>query len=386
MNNRLTIHELITLLAEYTGKNREDAELFLKEFISIVTNNLYADKLVKVKGLGTFKVILVDKRESIHVNTGERFLIPEHYKFSFLPDKDLKELVNKPFSFFETTEINSDADFSDTEESEEEVDSDEETIEEVMPDQEIPVVDAVVTPPILEESASPEPSEEIVLPPEPLEEISLAPEPTEIIEEEREPEPVEEQPREPLPFDDDFAPQQNASSPLKLMIVSVFILALVLIGGLYVYLALPNMKTMYPSEIIETEELEMPIDSTLVEVVEEPDSVIETGIAETEIAETVEEPVAKPKPEPATSKKEILAKVKIEQGNRLTLISLEYYGSKVFWVYLYQHNKNVISNPNNVPIGTVIEVPAPEIYGIDVRDKASVAKAAALQTEILAEK
>ena len=65
-------------------------------------------------------------------------------------------------------------------------------------------------------------------------------------------------------------------------------------------------------------------------------------------------------------------------------IALEYYGNKLFWVYIYQHNKAVIKDPNNVPIGTVIEIPAPESYGIDAKSRESREKAAALQTEILA--
>ena len=86
MNNRLNIQDLAGLLSERTGKDRGEVERFLRDFISVVSEGVYTDKIVKVKGLGTFKIISVEKRESIHVNTGERFLIPEHYKFSFLPD------------------------------------------------------------------------------------------------------------------------------------------------------------------------------------------------------------------------------------------------------------------------------------------------------------
>lgn len=81
MNNRLAIQDLAGLLAEYTGKDKNSSERFLREFIAVVSEGVYTDKLVKVKGLGTFKIIPVEKRESIHVNTGERFVIPEHYKF-----------------------------------------------------------------------------------------------------------------------------------------------------------------------------------------------------------------------------------------------------------------------------------------------------------------
>ena len=87
--------------------------------------------------------------------------------------------------------------------------------------------------------------------------------------------------------------------------------------------------------------------------------------------------------EPTVQTPKVLAKVKIEPGSRLTLISLEYYGSKIFWVYLYEFNKSVIKDPNNVPVGTEIQVPAAEVYGIDRYSRASVDKAAARQTEIL---
>ena len=71
MNNRLAIQDLAGLLAEYTGKDKNSSERFLREFIAVVSEGVYTDKLVKVKGLGTFKIIPVEKRESIHVNTGE---------------------------------------------------------------------------------------------------------------------------------------------------------------------------------------------------------------------------------------------------------------------------------------------------------------------------
>ena len=138
MNNRLTIQDLAGLLAEYTGKDKNSSERFLREFIAVVSEGVYTDKLVKVKGLGTFKIITVEKRESIHVNTGERFVIPEHYKFSFLPDKELRELVNKPFSFFETTELGENVDFTDMDivSDEPEIkETEDESVEEVIPEE-----------------------------------------------------------------------------------------------------------------------------------------------------------------------------------------------------------------------------------------------------------
>ena len=104
------------------------------------------------------------------MNTGERFLIPEHYKFSFLPDKDLREQVNKPFSIFETTEINENVDFSDMDESVEEKETEDESVEEVMPDKEIPLANTQPKEkpePILEPEPEPLPEPEQAFDPEP---------------------------------------------------------------------------------------------------------------------------------------------------------------------------------------------------------------------------
>ena len=104
------------------------------------------------------------------MNTGERFLIPEHYKFSFLPEKALREQVNKPFSIFETTEINENVDFSDMDESVEEKEAEDESVEEVMPDKEIPLANTQPKEkpePILEPEPEPLPEPEQAFDPEP---------------------------------------------------------------------------------------------------------------------------------------------------------------------------------------------------------------------------
>lgn len=406
MNNRLTIQDLAGLLAERTGKDRKNTELFLREFISVISEGVYTDKIVKVKGLGTFKVILVEKRESIHVNTGERFLIPEHYKFSFLPDKELREMVNKPFSFFETTELNENVDFSDIDELEEEKDSEDESIEEVMPDKEIPVIDE-----------QPEPVEDMPLSePEPIDEEQVAEEPVKESEPEEDiqavqppvqeefiPEPKPVSPRESL-FDQEYRTDSSGHSSMKKMLVFVLVLALISIVGFYAYWGLQGLNSfkhvdgVASLDIVSTENPEAISDSLYMEdMTEEEDTITEVVLVQEDMANvsktpTVEKPVPvspvakEAKVKQAATSGNDLAKVKIEPGSRLTLIALEYYGSKIFWVYLYEYNKAVIKDPNNVAIGTEISVPAPGVYGIDVHDKASVAKAAARQTEILAGK
>lgn len=95
----------------------QDVERFVTKMFEVVNKGLDADKLVKVKGLGTFKVTAVKERESVNVNTGERVLISGHEKITFTPDAIMKDLVNKPFSQFETVVLNDDVDFSEVDEA-----------------------------------------------------------------------------------------------------------------------------------------------------------------------------------------------------------------------------------------------------------------------------
>ena len=107
----------LQLIADTVAKKHKitvkDAEKFVSAMFDVMNEGLKTDKLVKVKGLGTFKVQAVKPRESVNVNTGERVLIEGHDKVSFTPDATMKELVNKPFAQFETVVLNDGVDFTD---------------------------------------------------------------------------------------------------------------------------------------------------------------------------------------------------------------------------------------------------------------------------------
>lgn len=114
MNERLTIQDLTDLLANKHSMSKKDAEAFVKEFFLLIEQALESEKTVKIKGLGTFKLIEVDSRESVNVNTGERFQIKGHTKVSFSPDTSLRDTINKPFAHFETVVLNENTILDDT--------------------------------------------------------------------------------------------------------------------------------------------------------------------------------------------------------------------------------------------------------------------------------
>ena len=116
--SKLNLYDLCGVLVSKNGLEDKEARRFVQAMFDIIQEGLDEDKIVKVKGLGTFKIIDVDARESINVNTGGRVLIEGHSKLTFTPDSVMKEIVNKPFSQFETVVLNDGVDFPETQEEE----------------------------------------------------------------------------------------------------------------------------------------------------------------------------------------------------------------------------------------------------------------------------
>ena len=107
---KVSVAWIAEAIAGKHGLSQKDAEQFVATFFDLINEALHEEKMVKVKGLGTFKVIDVRERESINVNTGERVVIESHGKISFTPDPIMRDLVNKPFAQFETVMLNDDVD------------------------------------------------------------------------------------------------------------------------------------------------------------------------------------------------------------------------------------------------------------------------------------
>lgn len=187
--NKLTLNNIAKVLVEKNGLEPKEAMMFTTAMFDLIHDRLNEEGIVKVKGLGTFKMIRVEARESINVRTGERVLIDSHAKITFTPDAVMKELVNKPFSQFETVVLNDDVEFTDMK-------SEETTDETNNSEQSESLVDVV------SEGGTPEPAPEPA--PEPVAEVAPEPAP------EVAPEPVAEPTPEPAPV---VAPEPTREVP-----------------------------------------------------------------------------------------------------------------------------------------------------------------------------
>ena len=217
---KVSVAWIAEAIAGKHGLTQKDAEQFVATFFDLINEALHEEKMVKVKGLGTFKVIDVRERESINVNTGERVVIESHGKISFTPDPIMRDLVNKPFAQFETVMLNDDVDIEEL--NAVSVDEEPLTIVDEQPQEveEEPSV-AVAGPEVVDEQPlmnEDQPQEETVPQlqevEEPLLEVAerfVEEEPEQVVEEE--PEQVEEE----LPVEAEEQPQQAMETEAALM-------------------------------------------------------------------------------------------------------------------------------------------------------------------------
>ena len=271
---KLTIQEVAKVLVEKNGLDPKDASHFASEFFALILQQLQQDDQVKIKGLGTFKIINVEARESVSVQTGERVVIDSHSKVTFTPDTVMKELVNKPFSQFETVVLNDGVEFADLkDEKDAAVEEKEETVEEQQPvvapiieDEPATVAEEPVIAPVIEDepAAAPAVEEEPAAAPV-IAEPAAAPVAEEVVAE-------REQPVTTVTFDDG---EDNEHPWWRWILTILGIAALMLLAayGGYEYgrrqaVAVPDtivvkdtvyMAEMADSALLTGEEVEQPV-------------------------------------------------------------------------------------------------------------------------------
>lgn len=414
INEKVTIQDLANLLFEKHGMSKKDAELFIKGMFDLVEEALATEKYVKIKGLGIFKLTEVDSRESIDVNTGERIEIQGHTKVSFTPDSALKELINKPFSHFETVVLNEGVQLEDTK-----VETDEIINEVVEPN----VIEEAVITKVEEECNIPEeecnapeeecnaPEEECIIPTEETIVETVAPE-TEVVKEEVVPEletpaPVvnvateaddsqevddkvedaetveitellvpeetistEEIPEESVQEEtkgpdvveeEPIVSQPTPDKTNRGLVLITILLILIIIGGAY-WLFFRPADNGVKEELIEKESIEK-IDTIAKEVVEAQP--IDTVVVEKAATSEEKQPAVVKSEEKVASLSDTTAYVivgtktthTLQNGETIIRVALKYYGAKNFWPYIAKHNEKTIKNANNVPVGTKLLIP-----------------------------
>lgn len=297
---KLTIQDIAKVLVEKSGLTQKEANKFATEMFSIIQQRLEEDELVKIKGFGTFKIINVEARESVSVRTGERVMIDSHAKVTFTPDTVMKELVNKPFSQFETVVLNDGVEFDDVAEDNEE---DVAPVEDVIsPVEELPVVEmaqveeepqVVETPQIEEEpqvEEKPQIEEEPQVEETPM--VKLA-----------EDEPVEEEPV----ADEEPVEEESCWKKWLLAVAVVLVLMGLSAYGGYYYAMQKMSAQKTETATIKKDEIatpEKPVDSVAVAkdtVVAAPVEVAQTEVKAEESVkkeETVKQEVKEPAEEP----------------------------------------------------------------------------------------
>ena len=432
MNNRITFPELVEQVAQCANTSKRMSELFLKELFATISQSLINGESVKVKGIGSFKLTEVSPRKSVNVNTGEEINIPGHKKLSFAPDKDLAQAVNQPFSHFETVILEDGV----TDEQLAQIDAYEAETPQA-PDAELPTApeapaaetDTEVPPPFVPADTLPEPefvAIEEATEPEEAPAAEAEPEETPAAEAEAEPEEapaaeaeadeapaVEEEPEMPVAAEemesmvsdelseDRLEQEKDKRRITRRSLFEGFIVGVIttLIVTLFSY-RLYLMK--YPDQADKPTQEETLAQAPTADSVATP---AETTPAKVDSAQLLAEQKAAEEAQKAeeAKKKEEEAKKKAEAeaekqqaapkgvnasqdtvriGTTLFKLSKKHYGSDKFWVYIYEENKAKYPNPNSIPVGAVLRIPALSKYGATAGDPASFNAAKKKETEI----
>jgi nucleoid DNA-binding protein len=390
MDNKINLSQLAERLAQEGGMSKAAAEQFVKNFFDIISQRVLEEGLVKVKGLGTFKLIQMEDRESVNVNTGERFTIDGHQKISFVPDADLKERINKPFAAFDTVQISEDQ------------------------AKELAKMDAETE----QADSAPEDKKPVEEPKKSAKEKRLAQKQAKKAEEARKRAQKQQEKDSEKVVDTPTVKEITQKKGTRFLLKFVIgLLSTVLVIGLILFVMWPvignsvldiveknlnkaktemvtdSLQNAAPAEVILPEKpAETPVEAPVAKPAETP--------SETQSAKPAESPAVKPaqpsqqpaaQPAAKTKQTQPQASVKypavklnsqdeakdlseftaadvvnfsieglltthtLQKGETLTVVALKYYGSKKLWPYIAKYNN--ISDPEKLQPGIVLRVP-----------------------------
>ena len=301
MNKKINSSDLAEMLVENYGFDKKLANNFVKEFQKTIVDGLEKDKIVKINGLGTFKLTLIAERKSVNVQTGEAIIIPQHYKVTFVADNSVKTLLNTPVTpdaidplkkmAEQANEINDILKDFNNNNSSDSTNKDNTTDSNSPKDTEKPEDNTQTTE--QEKEKTEEPNKEI----------------------------------KNIP----------TTKSYKWLIWTSLICLLLMIGGGVYYLYSDEINRFFQKEQI-TEQV----------VIEEPEPTKPTEEPEPSETSVFQQEI---------DYSETLTTETIRKGTRLAYFATQYYGHPDFWIYIYEANKDIIKDPSNVLIGTQIKIP-----------------------------
>jgi nucleoid DNA-binding protein len=393
-NNKLTLVDIATYLAQQKGITKKVATTFLQQLTITLDEALFRDGDVKVKGLGNFSIEWHESRMSVNVQTGEKYEIAGHNKITFIPDKPLRETVNKPFEHLEPVIVNAESPSkNDTwlEDEELRLKRFSKQAQEILG-----IIDDLqnIQPKEKRESTTPVviSTNEPINQPDPEQqkapiarlEIEQAPEPmtttepittNNIVQEESAEETTSTSFSEETAITEHMAKKMPTKNNTWITLSILLAVIVVISIPIYYYFFMmnhgDNVTSTTNTLVTSTQTQTQPIKTT-------PSQPIKPQLtAKQVIPKQPEKTDALTQPR---TYKEKLATETFAEGSRLTLMALKYYGNKLFWVYIYEANKDKIANPDYILAGTRIMIPKLNPKLIDIHNPQCLIQASVLQT------
>lgn len=389
MSEKVLMQDLIDALSREKNLTKREAEVFIKTLFDLIEEALESDQYIKIKGLGTFKLVNINSRESVNVNTGERFVIQGHTRISFTPDPVLRDLVNKPFAHFETVVLGEGVEFGDLPEEEESEDNENAAGETIPGRTSVTETDSNVTlpphpvkPEVLQEDAVPEEATTEQQGTAYLPASDAGPE-----------YPAGNPPEEENRKTETMKPEDKQGLPYFIAVVAIII---VLLSGTIIYVYKPGLllellpasgtettavsdpvstaaaqpdvnntrvadSTDTDSSAVSAQSREMPFDKVLREARSEKTGEPESPRQTVRVSPDTRKAVAQAVPVRPDSTGYVITGTKatytLQPGETLVMVSRRFYGTKDLWPYIARHNRDVIKNPDRVPYGTTLRVP-----------------------------
>ncbi len=375
MNNKITFPRLAAMLADKSGRSKRFSEDFLREMFSLTGEQLEAGNVVKIKGLGSFRLSKVEPRKSVDVTTGQPMKISGHSKVIFTPAKELAEAVNAPFEAFTSVEISDDIDVSNLD-----ADFDTEAIDN---SQDIDLITSDAPDNILSTDHS------LMMPVQTFEEPNTKLPVPECIEE---PVTIEESDgdrecnysQEDSVYDDDVDDSYDESRWKRVLMICAGCSAVAVVFTFVVWsiLTRPDCIQNNPSDsysegkIVENEDFIQEASSVVADVPVNDDSIISPENIN-EYESSIDEAVP-------TAPSDAIVYDTIGTRRYLTTMAKDHYGNNKLWPYIYEENKTRIGHPDKIRPGTPIVIPSLDKYGVDPNNPSDIDKANKLGVEIYA--